>query len=95
MTELERVIKDVSPTSFDVKPSEPTYNINDIHDCISKNLKFDFNQTIKYREGLDTEKNKNSNIVSLIQDVFLQMLDNHELSTEDKITKTVYLFCLC
>jgi hypothetical protein len=91
MTELERVIKDVSPTSFDVKIPDPVYNIQEVHDSISKNLRFGVDQTLSYREGLETEKNKNSNIVALVQDVFLQMLDKHETITDDKTTKTVYL----
>ncbi len=91
MTDLEKRTVEIQPTSLENKPVDKKVSVEDLHETIKTFYRLSVDETIKYKEGVDLEKNKQGTIYSIFQDLMLATLDEHNIDTQDKVLKSNYL----
>ena len=91
MTDLEQITKFKPPTSFDIKHELKDVPVERLHELIQQVYRFSVNDLLKFQEGCSSVKNKNICTISICQEVLLQIIDKHDIGTDDKINKVLYI----
>lgn len=90
MSELEKITKEVRPTSLDIKETPTEISLEEINSKIITFL--DTQQTDLYKMGQAKQGKKLSNSISIIKDALLKEIEDLELvkgDNTDRIINTV------
>lgn len=91
MSELDKITKQVPASITDVKEVPEEYQYDKLLKDLAVCYKFTPEEILKFREGLQLEKNKNSNTLKFFLDTFITILDNSKIDTPDKNTEAIFL----
>lgn len=93
MTEIDKIFKEVPPTSFfEPKPPLPK-NIEDINKDLIYTLNLNLNETVKFNEGVNLEKLNKTPLLKMVLEILLNIVQNSEkIQTGDKNDDTLFLY---
>jgi hypothetical protein len=93
MTEIDKIFKEVPPTSFfEPKPPLPK-NLEEINQDLIQTLNLNLNETVKFKEGISLEKLNTSPILKMVLEILLNIIQNSEkIQIGDKNDDTMFLY---
>lgn len=91
MNEIDKITKEVPSSITDIKPVPATVQYDQLLKDLATCYKFSTEEIIKFREGLQLEKNKNSTTLKFFLDTFNNILDNSKVDTPDKNAEAIFL----
>lgn len=90
--ELDKIFKEVPPTSFITPKPPPARPIEDIFQDLIVTLNLNVDENAKFKEGTGMEKFKKNQLLKIILEILLSIIDkSQKIQTNDKADDALFL----
>jgi len=91
-SEIDKIFKEVPPTSFVTPKPPPSKPIEDIYQDLIATLNLNFEESGKFKEGISMERFKKTLLLKLLLETIVHILDNNQkIQVGDKNDDALYL----
>ena len=91
-SEIDKIFKEVPPTSFVTPKPPPSKPIEEIYQDLITTLNLNFEESGKFKEGISMERFKKTLLLKLLLETIVHILDNNQkIQVGDKNDDALYL----
>jgi len=91
MTDLEKLTTEVSPSLTSIVQPKQISTFNEVYANIVSLLALTPEESLKFKDGINIEKNKESSIIKIFQETLHGILENCKKDIADKDIQAVYI----
>jgi len=91
MSELDKITTQVSPSITNIKTDTPVASLDDTFKTVSLYLNLNIEESLKFKEILNVEKNKNSSAFIILLETIVLYLDKNVINTSDKDQEALFI----
>jgi len=91
MTDLEKLTTEVSPSLTSIVQPKQISTFNEVYANIVSLLALTPEESLKFKDGINIEKNKESSIIKIFQETLHGILENSKKDIADKDIQAVYI----
>jgi len=91
MTDLEKLTTEVSPSLTSIVQPKQISTFNEVYANIVSLLALTPEESLKFKDGINIEKNKESSIIKIFQETLHSILENSKKDIADKDIQAVYI----
>jgi len=91
MTDLEKLTTEVSPSLTSIVQLKQISTFNEVYANIVSLLALTPEESLKFKDGVNIEKNKESPIIKIFQETLHGILENSKKDIADKDIQAVYI----
>jgi len=91
MTDLEKLTTEVSPSLTSIVQLKQISTFNEVYANIVSLLALTPEESLKFKDGINIEKNKESSIIKIFQETLHGILENSKKDIADKDIQAVYI----
>ena len=91
MTDLEKIITEVSPSLTNITQPKQIVSFNEVYNSVTSMLSLTPEEAFKLKDGFNIEKNKQSSVIKIFQETLHGILENSKKDIADKDVQAVYI----
>ena len=91
MTDLEKIITEVSPSLTNIVQPKQISTFNEVYNSIISMLALTPEEALKLKDGFNIEKNKESSTIKIFQETLHSILEKTKKDFSDKDVQAVYI----